>query len=148
ITHPEATRYFMTIPEASQLVIQAASLGEKGEIFILDMGKPIRILDLARDMIRLSGLKEKDIEVSFIGLRQGEKLHEEVIHADEHTRLTKFERILVADPMALDFERFEGALSNLKQQLYISDDKILRQSLFSVIEAAQSREVPGSLEHA
>jgi len=140
ITHPEATRYFMTIPEASQLVIQAATLGEKGEIFILDMGKPIRILDLARDMIRLSGLKEQDVEVRFIGLRPGEKLHEELIHANEQTRQTKFDKILVADPIPIDFERFDANLQDLRHRLYSGDEKTLRKCLFSTVDAAQLRE--------
>src|SRR5438046_5238689 len=79
VTHPEVRRYFMTIPEAVQLVLQSAAMGQGAELFMLDMGEPVRILDLARDMIRLSGLEEgADIEIHFTGLRPGEKLYEEM----------------------------------------------------------------------
>jgi len=148
ITHPEATRYFMTIPEASQLVIQAATLGERGEIFILEMGRPVRILDLARDMIRLSGLREQDIEVKFVGLRPGEKLHEELVYANEEPRKTKFDKILVVDPVATDLQQFEAALENLKRQVYSADDKSLRESLFSAIAAAEVRTAAARFQRA
>jgi FlaA1/EpsC-like NDP-sugar epimerase len=103
VTHPEATRYFMTIPEAAQLVIQAAAMGRGGEIFVLDMGEPVRILDLAKDIIHLSGLEVgRDIDIVFVGLRPGEKLHEEVFADGEEPRATSHEKILVMQPAPVD----------------------------------------------
>jgi FlaA1/EpsC-like NDP-sugar epimerase len=96
VTHPEMRRYFMTIPEASQLVIQAAAMGEGGEIFVLDMGEPVRIIDLARDLITLSGLRpDEDIEVRFTGVRPGEKLFEELSTDAEHADKTKHPKIFI-----------------------------------------------------
>ncbi len=101
VTHPDVTRYFMTIPEASQLVIQAGALGQGGDVFLLDMGEPVRIQDLARQMIALSGLKVRetgaqngDIEIQYSGLRPGEKLYEELLIDQENTELTQHSRIL------------------------------------------------------
>lgn len=96
VTHPEVTRYFMSIPEAAQLILQAGAMGEGGEIFILDMGNPIRILDVARDLIRLHGFEpDRDIPIQFIGLRPGEKLYEELIPEGEGIVTTKHDKILV-----------------------------------------------------
>jgi FlaA1/EpsC-like NDP-sugar epimerase len=96
VTHPEMRRYFMTIPEASQLVLQAGAIGQGGEIFVLDMGKPIRILDLARELIRRSGLRvDEDIAIEFTGIRPGEKLYEELAGHLEETRPTSHSRIRV-----------------------------------------------------
>jgi FlaA1/EpsC-like NDP-sugar epimerase len=96
VTHPEITRYFMTIPEACKLILQAAAFGEGGETFILDMGTPIKIVDMARDLIRLSGFKAgEDIEIKFIGLRVGEKLHEELITEGEGIFRSTHEKILI-----------------------------------------------------
>ncbi len=96
VTHPEITRYFMTIPEACQLILQAGSMGTGGEIFILEMGKPIKIIDIAKDLIRLSGFTpDVDIAINFIGLRPGEKLYEELITEGEGIVPTSHEKILV-----------------------------------------------------
>ena len=100
VTHPEVTRYFMTIPEAAQLVIQAGAMGTGGDVFLLDMGEPVKIVDLAKQMIRLSGFKpidEKglgDIALQFTGLRPGEKLYEELLIESENVSKTDHERIL------------------------------------------------------
>ncbi|MEN6560039.1 MAG: nucleoside-diphosphate sugar epimerase/dehydratase [Acidobacteriota bacterium] len=99
VTHPEMRRYFMSIPEAVHLIIQAGTLGEKGEIFVLDMGQPIKIVDLVKTLIRLSGHREDDIEIEFTGARPGEKLYEEILIDEERTKSTKFERIFIAPPV-------------------------------------------------
>ncbi len=107
VTHPEVTRYFMTIPEAVQLVLQAAALGQGAEIFVLDMGEPIKIVDLARDIIRLAGLREGvDIEIVFNGLRPGEKLYEELFNAGEHYHRTPHEKIFVSNNVCVPLETF------------------------------------------
>ena len=98
VTHPEITRYFMTIPEATSLILQAAAIGRGGEIFVLDMGEPVRIADLAEKMIQLSGLQVgRDIEISFVGLRPGEKLHEELFYAGEKLHKTAHPKLLLAN---------------------------------------------------
>ncbi|MBN8575740.1 MAG: polysaccharide biosynthesis protein [Cytophagales bacterium] len=105
VTHPEVTRFFMTIPEACQLVLEAGTMGKGGEIFVFDMGKPVRIADLAKKMILLSGMQPgKDIEVVFTGLREGEKLYEELLNKTEDTIPTHHEKILIGKVEAQDYE--------------------------------------------
>jgi FlaA1/EpsC-like NDP-sugar epimerase len=97
VTHPDMVRYFMTIPEAAQLVLQAGAMGRGGEVFVLDMGEPVRIVDLARNMIRLSGLRVgEDVEIHFTGLRPGEKLFEELYGDGEKRRPTLHPKIMAA----------------------------------------------------
>ena len=122
ITHPEMVRFFMTIPEAVSLVIQAGCIGEQGEVFILDMGEPVRILDLAKDLIRLSGYEPgKDIGIKYCGVRPGEKLYEEILTAEEGTTATKYERIYVGKPNGVDWRRLSDDLAYLEQCVSIGD---------------------------
>ena len=115
ITDPEMTRYFMTIPEASQLVLQAGALASGGEVFVLDMGQPVKILDMAEDLIRLSGLEpHRDIEIKFCGLRPGEKLYEELLTAEEGTKATKHQKIFVAGLNAVDEQGLHAVLADLR----------------------------------
>lgn len=116
VTHPEVTRYFMTIPEASQLVLQAGSMASGGEIFVLDMGKSIKIYDLAEKLIKLSGFEPgKDIKIEICGLRPGEKLYEELLLAEEGLKKTQNNKIFVAKPVDIDFEELIEKLEILKK---------------------------------
>lgn len=123
VTNPEMRRYFMTIPEASQLVLQAAAIGRVGEVYFLDMGEPIKILDLARDLIRLSGLKpDEDIQIIFSGTRPGEKLFEELRFSDEsmlHTEHEKIYQVKMNDKIA---DNLEPALDELQNRLLNQED--------------------------
>ena len=120
VTHPEIIRYFMTIPEACQLVLEAGAMGKNGEIYIFDMGKPVKILDLAKRMIRLSG--SKDIKIEFTGLRHGEKLYEELLNKAEHTKPTYHEKIMIADVREYEYEEVNRNVNALIQVSYDYDD--------------------------
>lgn len=138
VTHPEITRYFMTIPEASQLVIQAAVLGKGGEVFVLDMGKSVKIMDLAKDMIQLSGLKiGKDIEIEITGLRPGEKLYEELLSDKEGTWATKHERILMARLDEVDANLLEQSLEQMEQAIVFSIPNYLIRVLVKLVSTYQ-----------
>ncbi|MDC3210482.1 polysaccharide biosynthesis protein [Saprospiraceae bacterium] len=114
VTHPEMTRYFMTIPEACQLVLEAGCMGKGGEIYVFDMGKSIKILDLAKSMIRLSGLElEKDIQITFTGLRPGEKLFEELLNPSETSLPTHHKKIMIATVREYNFEKIKSVVNKL-----------------------------------
>ncbi|MBM3999906.1 MAG: polysaccharide biosynthesis protein [Planctomycetes bacterium] len=128
VTHPEMRRYFMTIPEASQLVLQAGMMGRGGEIFVLDMGTPVRIVDLARDLIRLSGLREgPDIAIDFTGLRPGEKLDEELLGIAERIGATPHPKILVAQGPRPDLPRILERLNALRRIADGPEDDVVRE---------------------
>jgi FlaA1/EpsC-like NDP-sugar epimerase len=134
ITHPDMSRYFMTIPEAVQLVLQAAAIGRGGEVFVLDMGEPVRIADLAADLIRLSGLEVgRDIELSFTGLRPGEKLTEELFFGAEHAIPTHHPKVLRARHAALPAGS-SGAIAELIERASRGADEIeLRRRLNELV---------------
>jgi Predicted nucleoside-diphosphate sugar epimerases len=132
VTHPEINRFFMTIPEASQLVIQAGAMAKGGEIFILDMGQPVKIVDLAKDLIKLSGLEpDKDIKIIFTGLRPGEKLYEEVLMAEEGLKKTAHEKICIGVLSDIDYNEL---LEKLKMfdDIYNEPEKVVNM-LMSVV---------------
>jgi FlaA1/EpsC-like NDP-sugar epimerase len=118
VTHPEITRYFMTIPEACRLVLEAGTMGQGGEIFVFDMGKSVKIVELAKKMIRLSGFKpNEDIEIKFTGLRPGEKLYEELLNDLENTLPTHHEKIMIAKVRENNYDRVCMKIGELQQRL-------------------------------
>jgi FlaA1/EpsC-like NDP-sugar epimerase len=134
VTHPEMKRYFMTIPEACQLVMQAGAMGRGGEIFVLDMGEPVKIVDLARDLIRLSGLDpDRDIEVRFSGIRPGEKLFEEIAVDEENVDKTKHPKIYVGRFRPHELEQVERSLVDLHRIVESGDLAALVQSLRQLV---------------
>jgi FlaA1/EpsC-like NDP-sugar epimerase len=125
VTHPDIQRYFMSIPEAAQLVLQAALMGAAGQIFVLDMGDPVRIVDLARQLIRLSGYSEADIKIEFSGLRPGEKLFEELLADAEHTLPTPHPKLYIAKARAPDTDTLlESLLAWPAMQTGAGDDEV------------------------
>jgi FlaA1/EpsC-like NDP-sugar epimerase len=134
VTHPDVTRYFMTIPEAVQLVIQAGSFGSDGEIFVLDMGEPVKIVDLAHHLIELSGLvPEKDISIEFTGLRPGEKLDEELLTACERTiRTTCHSKIFVVGALHHDPVNLHAAVTALERAAHDGDVDVIHSLLRSL----------------
>lgn len=137
VTHPDMRRYFMTIPEATQLILQAAIMGHGGEIFILDMGQPVRIVDLAHDLIRLSGLRpNEDIEVVFTGVRPGEKLFEELSTDEESAEKTRHPQVFVGRCRTVEFQQIERALRALEQPGPVSQHELKRALIEIVPEYA------------
>ncbi|MBC7997980.1 MAG: polysaccharide biosynthesis protein [Leptolyngbya sp.] len=137
VTHADATRYFMLIPESVQLILQAGALAAGGEIFVLDMGKPVRIMDLAYDLIRFSGLRpNQDIKVEVVGLRPGEKLHEELLTAEEGLTKTTYEKIFVGQPQDIDHEWLYKQIDGLVVAAKADDEEIVRSSLDKIVGGA------------
>ena len=138
ITHPDIIRYFMTIPEAAQLVIQAGAMAKGGDVFILDMGEPVKIVDLAKNLIQLSGLSVKDennpkgdIEITYTGLRPGEKLYEELLIGGDNVCKTTHPRIMTAEEVYLPFEQLSDVLSELERSCRDANYMAIRQTLLN-----------------
>ncbi len=133
VTDPEMIRYFMTIPEASQLVLQAGALNQNGAVFVLDMGEPVKIVEMAKDLIRLSGLEPgKDIKIKFTGMREGEKLYEELLTAEEGTTMTQFEKIMVAKKSGLP-DKFSQKLDDLFQVAEQGDKFAIKEMIHLLV---------------
>lgn len=156
VTHPDIIRYFMTIPEACRLVLEAGSMGNGGEIFIFDMGKPVRIADLARRMIRLSG--RTDVKIEFTGLRPGEKLYEELLNVKELTKPTYHEKIMIATVREYDYEEVRQHINRLIDVSYTYDpmqivavmkaivpEFISKNSRFEVLDKSD-KDIPGGCQ--
>lgn len=133
VTDPEVMRYFMTIPEASQLILQAMVLGEGGEVFVLDMGEPVKIRYMAEQMIRLAGKKVEDIQIEYIGLRPGEKLFEELFHSREKLAETAHIKILKAHHRLLDREVFEMQLQKLEASIFACEEVVIKNILHKMV---------------
>lgn len=134
LTHREITRFFMTIPEAAQLVLQAGGFAMGGEIFVLDMGKPVRIYDLACDLIRLSGLEpEKDIKIKITGLRPGEKLYEELLTSEEQVGNTRHKKIFIEKPMYYSMEELRVKLKELRKVVVLEDEEELINKITEIV---------------
>jgi FlaA1/EpsC-like NDP-sugar epimerase len=149
VTHKDIIRYFMSIPEAAQLVIQAGAMATGGEVFVLDMGTPVKIDDLARTMIKLSGLEvrdegnpEGDIEIEYVGLRRGEKLFEELL-IGENTTDTTHPRIFKNSEPVMTYEELVAALERLDEAIQKSDDAELQDMLRATVEGY----TPGGTGH-
>jgi len=146
VTHPEIIRYFMTIPEACRLVLEAGSMGNGGEIYIFDMGKPVKILDLAKQMISLSG--RSDIQIKFTGLRHGEKLYEVLLNDKEHTKPTYNEKIMIADVREYDYDEVKKKIEDLEEVSTTYDQmKIVEKMKELVPEYVSKNSIFEQLDH-
>ena len=139
VTHPEIIRYFMTIPEACMLVLEAGSMGNGGEIYIFDMGKPVKIVDLARKMIRLAGfIPEEDIKIVYTGLRPGEKLFEELLNKKEHTQDTHHPKIMIANVQLYDFDKVSILIDKLINYSKLCKDYLTVSTMKKIVPEFKS----------
>ena len=146
VTHPEVSRYFMTIPEAAKLIIQAACLGKGGEVFVLDMGEPIKIAYLAEQMINLSGYQVDDIEIEYIGLRPGEKLHEQLFNQSEQLISTAYPKILQASPTVLPKTTLTGKLDLLLDACEGFDQEMMQGLVIELFNKGQQRNPASTIQ--
>ena len=142
VTHPDITRFFMTIPEAVSLVLQAFTVGKDGEILVLEMGRPIRIVELARTLIRLCGKSEDDIEIVFTGLRPGEKLHEELFYDSEAGLTTECEKVMRTSGSIMPWPVLQQHLGELDDLVYSASDAVIRRKLGQIVPEFQYTEKP------
>ena len=134
VTHKNITRYFMLIPEAAQLVLQAGAFAKGGEVFVLDMGKPVKIYDLACDLIRLSGFEpEKDIKIKFTGLRPGEKLYEELLMSEEGLGNTTHNKIYIGKPTFESMDKLQVKLNMLKELLKEDNNEKIKDMMENIV---------------
>jgi len=134
VTHKDITRYFMLIPEAAQLVLEAATFAKGGEIFVLDMGNPVKIYDLARKMIKLSGYEiGRDIDIEVTGLRPGEKLYEELLMSEEGLTSTENRKIFIAKPSDIDYDKLVKEIEKLLELAKNENTEELRNSMKKVV---------------
>lgn len=146
VTHPNIIRYFMTIEEAVGLVIQAGGMAKGGEIFVLDMGEPVKILDLARNLIRLSGFEpDVDIKIVFTGLRPGEKLYEELLMSEEGLLDTKHKKIFIGKPIDFDKNELQKYLIELSNIVLEEDDELIEQAMKNLVPTFISPEVANAI---
>jgi FlaA1/EpsC-like NDP-sugar epimerase len=150
VTHPDITRFFMTIPEAVSLVLQAFAVGKHGEILVLDMGEPMRIVDLARTLIRLCGKTEDDVQIMYTGLRKGEKLHEELFYASESASQTECDKLMRTSGKLMAWPILQGHLRELDGMVYSGNDSLIRRKLKDIVPeyvyVEQSTPVRGPVE--
>jgi FlaA1/EpsC-like NDP-sugar epimerase len=140
ITHPDITRFFMTIPEACQLVLEAGFIGNGGQIYVFDMGEPVKVLDVATNLIRLSGLEPyKDIKIKFIGLRPGEKLYEELFSEDEPMVPTHNPKISIAKIADSDFETIYFKIDKILGALYELSEKQVIEEMQEIVPGYRSK---------
>jgi len=145
VTHPEIIRFFMTIPEACQLIMQAEAMGKGGEIYVLDMGEPVKITYLAEQMIKLAGkIPGKDIQIVYTGLRPGEKLYEELFHAQENLSTTEHEKILLAQCRVVEWKLLTNVITEMEKACAGYDESGIRELLKKLVPELEESEAADS----